>query len=643
MRKLILIIILLVTTVNGFSQNIIDSLTQITLTSKSDSTRAEAFYYLTFQYINNDIALAKKTNNQSFSLAKKLNSNYAFARAHNAKGVIHDVEGNVDSALIQYKISLNFAEKSGSLLTKASIINNIGLLDWNKGNFDAAIKNYNESLKLFEQINNINGIANSQSNIGLIYYDVENYKKAEEYTLKSMETRQKTKDDYGISVSLVNMARIYDKQMRFQDAVNALEKSKEIKIKIKDDRGLSTVYNNLTSIYLKIKNFYKAIEYGKKSLEYSQRVSSKLNMIYSLGALSDIYLLKKDYSNALQFIEKGIILADETDNKPALQDFFIRSENIYRNLGDYKKAYYFLNKKDSINKLLFDLEKEKIISETEEKYQSEKKEKEIALQKATILKNELVIKNNRLVITLMIVGLIALVGLLFGYYKRQSFINSQIKKELELKTELQKIETENELHTERLRISRDLHDNIGSQLTFITSSLDNFNYKFKEKGEVNVEKIDEISQFTKNTIFELRDTIWALNQNEISIDNFDIRIQSFIEKARAAHPDVIIEFTSKDKETLMLNSLKGINVLRFLQEAINNALKHAKASKISINTFAKNNQLHICISDDGVGFDLNEISQGFGLDNMQKRIADSGGTLQIISSKGKGTEIKAII
>lgn len=206
MRK-ITFIVLLIGTVNGFSQTI-DSLLHVVKSAQNDSIKAEALNYLTFQYVNFDLKLARNTNAKAFKIAQDLHSDYALARAFNAKGVIHDVEGNIDSAYICYRKSLTFAEKSKSVLTKASVINNLGLLEWNKGNYDQAIQYYNQSLTLFEQINNANGIANTLSNIGLIYTDIENYSKAEQYTLLALQTREKTNDIYGISVSLINLGNI---------------------------------------------------------------------------------------------------------------------------------------------------------------------------------------------------------------------------------------------------------------------------------------------------------------------------------------------------------------------------------------------------------------------------------------------------
>ncbi|TYA76037.1 histidine kinase, partial [Seonamhaeicola marinus] len=153
-----------------------------------------------------------------------------------------------------------------------------------------------------------------------------------------------------------------------------------------------------------------------------------------------------------------------------------------------------------------------------------KKEKEILAQRAQIAEKELNI--NRKNMQLLGLGVLAIVLSVFGYlvYKQQKLKNKQLQKENQLKEALSKIETQNKLQDQRLRISRDLHDNIGAQLTFIISSIENLQYGFKISNTNLTNKLTGISSFTKDTINELRDTIWAMNKNEISLTDLQIRI-----------------------------------------------------------------------------------------------------------------------
>ena len=136
--------------------------------------------------------------------------------------------------------------------------------------------------------------------------------------------------------------------------------------------------------------------------------------------------------------------------------------------------------------------------------------------------------------------ILAIVVAILGYllFNQQKLKNQQLQKESELKEALIKIESQNKLQEQRLSISRDLHDNIGAQLTFIISSIDNLQYGFKITNEKLTNKLSSISEFTKETIYELRDTIWAMNKSEISLEDLQTRISNYIDKANKAS-DVI--------------------------------------------------------------------------------------------------------
>lgn len=245
-----------------------------------------------------------------------------------------------------------------------------------------------------------------------------------------------------------------------------------------------------------------------------------------------------------------------------------------------------------------------------------------------------------------ILGLAILVGLI-GYfvYRNQKLKNIQLQKENELKDALIKIETQNKIQEERLRISRDLHDNIGSQLTFIISSLDNLKFRLTQENPRASERLDEINQFTRTTITELRDTIWAMNKENISFSDLQVRINNFIENAKMAVAQIGFEMNVQDEFNLdeKFTAFEGINIYRVIQESINNSIKHSKATKIKLSFEKENNHFLIKISDNGKGFDKDTLTHGNGFYNMHKRITEIGGELNITSQPGEGTTLKLII
>ena len=193
------------------------------------------------------------------------------------------------------------------------------------------------------------------------------------------------------------------------------------------------------------------------------------------------------------------------------------------------------------------------------------------------------------------------------------------------------------LFQKKERIRRDLLDSVGSQLTVISTSLDNASYQ-AEKHILKPEKINQIRESVGDAVQSLRDSIWATHQSEINIENFSQRLKTYCSKLSNTDIAVSIHFSEKN---ITINSLTALCLFRILQECIQNTLKHAHATQITITGNFENQIGSLSIADNGVGFEINELvlKENFGIKNMKKRIEEIDGTLQILSYKKQGTSI----
>ena len=272
-------------------------------------------------------------------------------------------------------------------------------------------------------------------------------------------------------------------------------------------------------------------------------------------------------------------------------------------------------------------------AELDTAYQTEQKEKEILLQRAKLAEKNIWILGGFSSAVFAI-----LIGILFFYKQKQK--TTQLQKENELKEALLKIETQNKLQEQRLRISRDLHDNIGAQLTFIISSVDNLKYGFKIEDEKLKAKLNVISSFAKETIYELRDTIWAMNKDAINFEDLKTRISNFIENAKMAAQGIDFQFVYHGEfDETIFSAVEGMNMYRIIQEAINNAMKHAKATQILVTVRKEDAGYEIEIKDNGVGFDTLDSELGNGLNNLKKRAKEINGEISVTSQLQIGTTV----
>jgi len=403
------------------------------------------------------------------------------------------------------------------------------------------------------------------------------------------------------------------------------------------DQALAT--SLLAECYHQLKNYNKALLIIDDAIVLAQKVKNKRQEGFALIKKASYLNAKEKNKEAIKIINDAIpIFKELKDNLTLLYAFDIKKKVLF-GLKKYKEATKIGDSIYSYSILAYDTRFADKVSEMDVKYKTAEKEKEIFLQKEELLKNKLKIKNNYFYTTLLAAALLILGIISFGFYKKNQFKRQQLQKEINLKDALSKIKTQNRLQEQRLRISRDLHDNIGSQLTFIISSIDNLKFVTKDANKTLKNKLSTISSFTSDTIFQLRDTIWAMNKNEITSDDLYIRILSFTEKAKLASPNTTFTVGHSVTKMIYFTSIVGVNLFRVIQEAINNALKYANATEIAVHASVEKNILKITVTDNGNGFDITNTTLGNGLTNMEKRMSEINGKLYISSKIKIGTTI----
>ncbi|MGK0413321.1 MAG: signal transduction histidine kinase, partial [Polaribacter sp.] len=495
-----------------------------------------------------------------------------------------------------------------------------------------SIKNTLKAGEIFEQINDIENFANTYINLGwqlknrdlerAIFYMNKGIKALEKDLPKSLK----------LSGAYNNYGVLKHRENQLDSALIYHKKSLNICLKNKDSIGIPFALTHIAEVYLKQQQFTQAEKILKKALFIRQKRNDTYGITDSYLYLGDLYFAKNEFKTAIDYFSKAEKLAIKNSYYPLRKYATEYVYKSYEQKSDYENAFKYYKKFTKLKDSTLNKDTNSKIAELEIKFETTEKEKEIAQQK-------LVIKNRSLFAILLASALILLAIIFFSIYKRNQLKREQLLKEIDLKDALSIIKTQNRLQEQRLRISRDLHDNIGSQLTFIISSIDNLKYLSKNVNTKLKDKLSSISSFTSETIYQLRDTIWAMNKSEISIEDLHVRVLSFIEKAKSAAENIEFDIQQEITSKTSISSLKGMNVFRIIQEAINNAIKYADANKIVIKLSEKNQNLLVSIFDNGKGFDIKTVDLGNGLNNMGKRISEIKGSININSKKEKGTQI----
>jgi PAS domain S-box-containing protein len=195
---------------------------------------------------------------------------------------------------------------------------------------------------------------------------------------------------------------------------------------------------------------------------------------------------------------------------------------------------------------------------------------------------------------------------------------------------------------ERKRISRDLHDHLGQKLTALRLRMEIMSHELEEQPELK-QKFLQVQEMAKEIDAEVDFLAWELRPAAIDELGLEVTLQNFIDEwSRLSNVDA--DFVAKRTSSRRLAAPAEINLYRIAQEALNNILKFAQASRVQVALADDDGWVELIVEDDGVGFDPPrqvDGPRGLGLIGMGERAAILQGELKIDSASGKGTVVCA--
>lgn len=196
---------------------------------------------------------------------------------------------------------------------------------------------------------------------------------------------------------------------------------------------------------------------------------------------------------------------------------------------------------------------------------------------------------------------------------------------------------------ERRRIFRELHDGVGQLLTGLKFQMESID---KDSWEKNSQRIEYVKTLTTDIIREVRRVSYNLTPSGLNDYGFVPALNTLVHDIKGLTSSEI-KFENITGFNKRLDKKVEINLFRIIQESLNNALKYSNAENILISLAHEKRKLMIVVEDDGVGFNLNNVTlkdvnkmTGYGILNMKERAGFIQADLDIDTSPGAGTVIK---
>jgi len=214
---------------------------------------------------------------------------------------------------------------------------------------------------------------------------------------------------------------------------------------------------------------------------------------------------------------------------------------------------------------------------------------------------------------------------------------------LRFRRKIKELEQQHAIEKERLRISKDMHDEVGASLTRISILSELARRKNIEPGQ-SLKVIEQISEIAGNVVDEMSEIIWAMNPRNDRLDSFAAYIRQYASTyLETAEIQVAFDFPDDVPASPMSSEMRR-NLFLTIKEALHNVVKHSGAASVKLVLKIVEKSVFISIKDTGAGFDTGITKTGGnGLHNMQRRVEDCGGQYRLNSEPGMGTLIELTI
>lgn len=570
------------------------------------------------------------------------------ARAFRAAGGRYFDLGNYEDALVYYKKSLPFAEKTGLKDQAARCHNCFALVYATQGNYTEASEECFKALDILKTIDTSDyetGIS-IYTNLAYLYECLGQAGKRIYYLTQAeiLIRKWNTSPDMmirSLAPILAGKANYFsDNQM----SDSAIKYYKEVLNVIKGlgaDKESVRLYHeanalvNLGEIYGRNCDWEKSVSYSNKAIaiargKYPDVVECAY---YNLGQAFRYF---KKYREAEDIFLQALKMSNALQHKALLTAGYGYLADVYRDTRQYEKALDYTDSMIALKDTLVTAEKIKNIRQEDAKYHIAEKDGQIARNELLIARQKDKIARKNLWIGLISASVLLLMALSGALYRNSKLKQAGIIRSLkqENKISILKGVVQGE-ENERIRLARELHDGIGGMLSatkmrFMALRHDNEDLVRSPRYLEAMGLLDIMGD-------EIRKTSHNLMPEVLLKQNLTEALRTYCNNIQAG-TGLQINFQSFGDFSNLSNDFK-LNIYRIVQELLKNIQQHANATYAVVQLMILEAYLTVSVEDNGKGFNTDETKDGIGLHNLKTRVLSLDGHYTLKSEQGKGTTV----
>ncbi len=525
------------------------------------------------------------------------------------------------------------------------LYNLLGIIAGREGFQDSAARYYYYAIRTFsdvpeaEQDSSVFILLYSNLGISLIYQKQE--QQCFYYLDRAISLSSRYGDSAILAVNYQNKGLVYHAVGKYDSAIQQYRQSLAISRRLKSTRELRKCYYYLGLTSGKTGQIDPAIKYFDSALA-ADPAGAAADEVLQAG-IADVYFSRKEYLKAIPYYRKSIEIAYQKGVQRAhLNSFYTLAES-YWHTGQPLLAYPYLKTYLAFNDTIYNKERSDIVNRMEYRYRAAEQKKELSEKKGLILQQQNKILQKNVWIGGITLGSVLIVTLLMVIYSNVKhkqklqeayFAQTQQRQHEQRVRDMIRMEEQ-----ERNRIANMLHDGIASVLAAARMNLGTVGQDGLTKQDIATYRnalllLDEAYSDIRQTAHNL------LTPARIMEEGLLATTEQYCKKI--SNPGIFHVLLRHYGAMPELSEHTALFLFRIIQELIHNALKHGRASEVTVTLGREEEVFKITVEDNGSGMSSGrdaKTGEGIGLNNLATRMSAIGGSLEIDSREGTGTTV----
>ena len=541
--------------------------------------------------------------------------------------------GDLDSALALYNEGLALHERLRDSAGIATDLNALGRVQMLRGDHARAVELYMRSLSIQEQLGNKRGICTSLANLGGLYLNQSDWKEALDHYRRAATIAEELDDKHQLGKQLEEIGSCLEELGDTAQAMRVLRRSEAVRMRIDDRHGLVNVRNRIAGLLVEQGRYSDALEFYNSAEAMARTEDLPWGLGNALVGISHVLLLTAHPEKALRAAlaaDSAALIAEELNLR---RDAAEVKYAALKDLGRWQEALSVHERIVQLSDSIMREENQREVLRNGYRYAYEKQAERDSLDHAlAMFRAESSHRQQRSTLGWLL-ALLSLVAISIALRVRYV---SRAKRALEdAQVRLVESERAREASEVRTRIARDVHDQLGSDLTKLVL----LSTEAKEVAQTNTTGMQDIANDIERIAGEanrsLGDIVWSIDPHHDSLAGLTERVRAHCERmlkwSKVEHTiDCVHEGPDRS-----LDPATKRDIYLMLREALNNAIKYAQAKRISVRFRTSSVRVEFEVKDDGVGMDPAN-SNGHGLENLRQRAERIGGTISVNSLPGMG-------